>query len=141
MPSRNRWRKSYAFRVRAGSKIRYKQGTRHAQDATLEVTDAAGAPWQVELTPRFQFYMSGIGYMHPEWGHGMYRGDDALGYDTYDLATLNENEPRFQHVQAFVTARLTGPGGITRDGAGVLEQLVIGQYAPDKLTGIFDPAP
>jgi hypothetical protein len=127
--------------AKAASKIAYKQGTRHAQSATLDVTDADGAPWQVEITPRFQFYMSGIGYMHPEWGHGMYRGDDALGYDTYDLATLNENEPRFQHIQAFVTAKLSGPGGLTREGAGVLEQLVIGQYAPDKLTGIFDPAP
>jgi len=127
--------------ARASSKIAYKQGTRHAQSATLDVADADGAPWRVELTPRFQFYMSGIGYMHPEWGHGMYRGDDALGYDTYDLATVNENDPRFQHIQAFVEATLTGPGGVTRTGSGVLEQLVIGQYAPDRLTGIFDPAP
>jgi hypothetical protein len=122
------------------STIRYKQGTRHAQSATIDLVDAKGAAWQVELTPKFQFYMSGIGYMHPEWGHGMYRGDDALGYDTYDLSSLNENEPRFQHVQAFVTARLSGPG-VTREGTGVLEQLVVGRYAPHGLDGIFDPAP
>ena len=121
------------------SKIAYKQGTRHAQGAIIEVVDAEGGAWEVELTPRFHFYMSGIGYMHPEWGHGMYRGDEAIGYDTYDLATLNENEPRFQHIQAFVTAKMTGPGGVVREGAGVLEQLVIGPYAPDGLTGIFDP--
>jgi hypothetical protein len=117
------------------STIAYRQGTRHAQSAVIE----AGA-WRAELTPKFQFYMSGIGYMHPEWGHGMYRGDDALGYDAYDLATLNENEPRFQHVQAFVSAKLEGPDG-ERHGAGVLEQLVVGPYAPHGLTGIFDPAP
>jgi hypothetical protein len=123
------------------SRISYKQGTRHAQGALLETVDADGGKWEVELTPRFQFYMSGIGYMHPEWGHGMYRGDNAVGYDTYDLATVNENDPRFQHIQAFVTAKLKGPGGIARDGAGVLEQLVVGAYKPHGLTGIFDPAP
>jgi len=123
------------------SKISYKQGTRHAQNAVLETVDADGGRWEIELTPRFQFYMSGIGYMHPEWGHGMYRGENAVGYDAYDLATLNENDPRFQHIQAFVTATLKGPGGVEREGAGVLEQLVVGAYKPHGLTGIFDPAP
>ena len=122
------------------SQIAYKPGTRHAKSAIVQAIDANGAQWRAELTPRFQFHMSGIGYMHPQWGHGMYRGDNALGYDTYDLAALDENEPRFQHVQAFVTARLFGPD-IERVGAGVLEQLVIGAYEPHGLSGIFDPAP
>jgi hypothetical protein len=122
------------------SKIVYKPGTRHAESAIIEATDAEGGQWRAELTPRFHFHMSGIGYMHPEWGHGVYKGENALGYDTYDLASLNENEPRFQHIQAFVTARLLGPN-VERAGAGVLEQLVIGRYAPHGLTGIFDPAP
>ena len=43
----------------------------------------------------------------------------------YDTAEVNENDPRFQHVQAFRTATLKGPG-MEREGAGVLEQLVIG---------------
>jgi hypothetical protein len=54
---------------------------------------------------------------------------------------VNENDPRFQHIQAFVTAKLRGPGGIVRGGAGVLEQLVVGAYKPHGLTGIFDSAP
>jgi hypothetical protein len=73
-----------------------------------------GGAWRAELTPRFNFYMSGIGYMHPEWGHGHYKGENALGYDTYDLASVNENDPRFWHVQAFCTARLIGPRDGTR---------------------------
>lgn len=84
--------------------------------------------------------MSGIGYMHPEWGHGLYKGQSALGYDTYDLATLDETQPLFLHVQAFVTARLAGPDG-ERVGAGVLEQLVIGPHAPSGFTSLLDPAP
>ncbi|MBV9692110.1 MAG: hypothetical protein JO261_00280, partial [Alphaproteobacteria bacterium] len=122
------------------SEIVYKPGTRHAKAAVIEATDRDGGRWRATLTAQAQFYMSGIGYGHPEWGHGMYRGVEAVGYDTYDLATLDENEPRFQHIQALVTAELEGPG-VRRSGRGVLEQLVAGPYRPHGLTGLFDPAP
>jgi hypothetical protein len=107
----------------------------------IETRDPKGGAWRVELSPRFNFYMSGIGYGHPEWGHGQYKGELAIGYDTYDLATVNENDPRFLHVQAFVTARLAGPEGMERVGAGVLEQLIIGPHAPSGFKDILDPAP
>jgi hypothetical protein len=122
------------------SKIEYKSGTRHARRAIIETRDASGGEWRAELTARFHFYMSGIGYGHPEWGHGQYKGESALGFDSYETMQVNENDPRFQHIQAFVTARLNGPG-IERVGAGVLEQIAVGVYAPHGLTGIFDPAP
>lgn len=122
------------------STIEYKSGTRHAKRAIIDVRDAEGEAWQAELTPRYHFYMSGIGYGHPEWGHGHYKGENVLGYDSYETAGVNENDPRFQHIQAFVTARLNGPG-VERIGAGVLEQLVIGAYKPHGLKGILDPAP
>jgi hypothetical protein len=122
------------------SQISYKSGTRHAKSAAIETVDANGGKWRAELTPHFNFYMSGIGYMHPEWGHGHWKGENALGYDAYDLATVNENDPRFWHVQAFVTATLSGPG-VERHGAGVLEQLVIGAHAPSGFKELMDTAP
>ena len=122
------------------SRIEYKSGTRHAKRCVIETRDANGNEWMAELTPRWNFYMSGIGYGHPEWGHGHYKGELAVGYDSYKTAEVNENDPRFQHVQAFVTARLKGPD-TERVGAGVLEQLVIGEYKPHGLKGILDPAP
>ena len=45
-----------------------------------------------------------------------------------------------QHIQAFVEAKLTGPN-VNTSGTGVLEQLVVGQFAPHGLKGVFDPAP
>jgi len=122
------------------SRIVYKSGTRHAKACTIETVDADGGEWRAELTPRFNFYMSGIGYTHPEWGHGHYKGENALGYDTIDLASVDEKVPLYWHVQAFSTARLFGPG-IEREGTGVLEQLVIGAYAPSGFTGLMDNAP
>ncbi|MGD0193120.1 MAG: hypothetical protein ABSD74_20475 [Rhizomicrobium sp.] len=122
------------------SKIVYKSGTRHAKSAVIETVDADGGHWRAELTPRFNFYMSGIGYTHPEWGHGHWKGENALGYDSFETASVNESDPRFWHVQAFVNARLTGPN-IERTGTGVLEQLVIGAHAPSGFRELMDSAP
>jgi hypothetical protein len=122
------------------SQIEYKSGTRHAKRAFIQTVDPDGGEWRAELEPRFNFYMSGIGYGHPEWGHGMYRGENALGYDIYELAKVNPLDPRFLHVQAFVKAQLSGSDS-EHDGAGVLEQLVIGPFAPAGFKDILDPAP
>ncbi|MDE2464628.1 MAG: hypothetical protein KGO02_13055 [Alphaproteobacteria bacterium] len=120
--------------------VTYKSGTRHAAKAVIRLCDDAGNRWDAELTPRFNFYMSGIGYTHPEWGHGHYKGELAVQYDVYDDSNINEVLPIFLHVQAFVTARLNGPDG-ERVGAGVLEQLILGPHVPSGLSGILDPAP
>jgi hypothetical protein len=122
------------------SDIEYKSGTRHAKRAVIEATDPRGQAWRAKLVPLFNFYMSGIGYGHPEWGHGMYKGENALGYDSYALADINEMDPRFLHIQGIVTAHLQGPG-VERKGMGTLEQLVLGPYAPSGFKEILDPAP
>ncbi|HEX3675700.1 MAG TPA: hypothetical protein VHU87_15625 [Rhizomicrobium sp.] len=123
------------------SKLDFKSGTRHAKSAVIETTDPDGGAWRVEIAPQYNFYMSGIGYMNPDWGHGHYKGENALGYDEYETASVNESDPRFLHVQAISTAKLSGPNGVTRDGVGVLEQLIIGAHAPSGFKDIFDPAP
>jgi hypothetical protein len=123
------------------AEIDYKSGTRHARRCVIETIDADGGAWRAELTPLYNFYMSGIGYTHPEWGHGHYKGENALGYDTIETASADEKVPLFWHVQAFSSVRLSGPGGIERTGAGVLEQLVIGAHAPSGFTGLMDVAP
>ncbi|MGH6873093.1 MAG: hypothetical protein ACREHE_16485 [Rhizomicrobium sp.] len=123
------------------AKLDFQSGTRHAKAAVIETVDPEGATWRVELAPQYNFYMSGIGYMNPEWGHGHYKGENALGYDEYETASVNESDPRFLHVQAISRARLSGPNGVTRDGMGVLEQLIIGPHAPSGFKDVFDPAP
>ena len=37
--------------------------------------------------------MCGLGYMHPEWGHGMYQGDNQSMYDSYDLSEDPHDPP------------------------------------------------
>jgi len=122
------------------SDIVFKSGTRHAKAATIRMTDEHGGAYKIELTPQWNFYMSGLGYLHPEWGHGRYRGELAVGYDAIETAKAPENDMLHLHVQAFSRAILTGPDGLERKGCGVLEQLVIGAHKPSGFASLLDGA-
>jgi hypothetical protein len=118
-----------------GSTLTLKSGTRHAETAELRLGDAT-----IRLEPQYNFYMKGLGYTHPEWGHGRYHGELAVGYDEYRLADEQPGHPTNLHIQAFCRATLE-EAGRKHEGCGVLEQLFIGQHAPTGLTGVFDVSP
>lgn len=122
------------------SRVAYMPGTRHARTATIDMTDAQGLAYSIELRPQWNFYMSGLGYTHPEWGHGRYHGALRVAHDSFETATVDKSAFHFLHVQAFTTATLRGPNGLVREGCGVLEQLVIGPHAPSGFTGLMDVA-
>lgn len=113
----------------ARADVTWRAGTRHAERAVLHFVRHDLAETRIELEPKFRFYMSGLGYGHPEWGHGMDRGELDVGYDVYPLNEVDENDRLHLHVQSFVRARMTGGLG-ERQGCGVLEQLVIGPHEP-----------
>ena len=102
----------------------------------------------LQLTPvspkgsnrRGHFYMNGLGYMHPEWGHGTEHGDLAISNDSIDLDTVDDGDFSNAHIQAFAEAVLTHEGQEYR-GTGVVEQLFMGEHAPTGMAGIYDPVP
>jgi hypothetical protein len=122
------------------SELDYRSGSRLARAARLNFTQASGAKIGINLTPRQTFYMRGLGYMHPEWGHGLYHGELATNFEVYDLAAISPADPGYFHVQAICEAELLGPQG-TQRGKGVLEQLVIGAYEPYGFKELFDVYP
>jgi len=122
------------------SELDYLSGSRIARAARLQFTAESQAQFQIQLTPRQNFYMRGLGYMHPEWGHGHYKGELATGFEVYDLAAIAPADPGYFHVQAICDAELRGPDG-TQRGKGVLEQLVIGAYQPYGFESLFDVYP
>jgi hypothetical protein len=123
----------------ASSRIVFKPGTRHAKSAEIRLRRKGGGEVEIQLEPSYQFSMSGIGYFHPEWGHGVYTGEDRTGYDVYELASVDETHPLHLHVQAFCRARLR-ENGRTKDGVGVLEQLILGPHEPSGLHELLDGA-
>jgi hypothetical protein len=120
-------------------------GSRHARSASLHFRHRRGpyrgGETRIDLKSQRQFYMSGLGYGHPEWAHGCNKGEFAFGYDSIVLAQINTYAPPYLHVQSFVTADMLLPDGRRREGCGVLEQMVLGPYAPWGFHDVLDPAP
>jgi hypothetical protein len=116
-------------------RITWRPGTRRAAAAELILRPHAGDPVTVELEPVLDFQMLGLGYLHPEWGHGMWKGEDAVGVESWKLADLDPLLPHHLHVQQLVRARVGD-----RTGTGILEQLVIGPHAPSGFADLLDGA-
>ena len=115
--------------------IRWKPGTRRAEAARLILRGHDGSERRVELEPLLDFQMLGIGYLHPEWGHGVWKGDQAVGFESWKLADVDPLLPHHLHIQSLCRASFEG-----RTGMGVLEQLVIGKHAPSGFEGLLDGA-
>lgn len=124
---------------RVDYEISWRPGTRHAESFSVDLHLPDEAPTRVELTPRYEFQMAGLGYGHPEWGHGVWKGELAVGSERWSLPVDDPCAPHFVHVQTLCDARSNGPRG-SHEGIGILETFVVGEHTPTGLTGLFDPA-
>ena len=79
--------------------------------------------------------MKGIGYSHPEWGHGRWKGELAIGGEHWKCAELDEMAFENQHIQQVVRARCGDEQGI-----GALEQIHLGAHARYGFKEFLDPA-
>ena len=119
----------------ARHRIKYHPGTRLARTAEIDLVDHDGGVRTIALEPILKFQMKGLGYGHPEWGQGMWKGDLAIGGESFDPRQLDPLAPQHLHTQQVVRAT-----DGTRSGIGVLEQIVVGPYAPGGFTAFFDGA-
>lgn len=115
--------------------IDWKPGTRRAEHAEVELRMLDGTTNRIELQPMIDFQMLGIGYLHPEWSHGTWKGDLAVGVERWALADLDPMAFQHLHVQALCKATWGD-----RRGIGILEQLVIGPHAPSGFRELLDGA-
>ena len=65
--------------------IDYKKNTRRINGLKIKLEDA-----ELEFIPGRVFYMQGLGYTHPEWGHGNNHGKLAVSYTHLTLPTNRE---------------------------------------------------
>ncbi len=115
--------------------LTFASGTRMIAGATLAFSEIGGdVRHEIELEKIFTFRMKGIGYSHPEWGHGAWKGELEMASEQWDLAAVDETTFENQHVQHFVRARMGN-----RTGLGALEQNILGRYEPYGLEGFIDP--
>jgi hypothetical protein len=108
-------------------------GTRHAQGGDLMIALQQGSA-KVTFKPFQTFLMRGIGYGHPEWRHGGFKGELVVAREDIDLARTNMASPENWHIQALSRVTLTLPGEAPQEGMGVFEQLIAGPYRPYGLS-------
>lgn len=116
--------------------ITYEKNSRRVLKAEFYSQKDDGSEVRVIIEPKYRMFMCGLGYMHPEWGHGMYRGDNESMYDSYDLSE-DPHDPPFLHVQAISDFTVSIHGQTTK-GTGVLEELLIGKHKPSGFEGLLD---
>ena len=119
----------------ARHRIAYHPGTRLARSAEIDLVDHDGGVRSIALEPILKFQMKGLGYGHPLWGQGMWKGDLAVGGESFDPSQLDPLAPEHLHTQQVVRAT-----DGTRNGIGVLEQIIVGPYAPGGFTTFLDGA-
>ena len=119
----------------ADHRVKYHPGTRLAASAEIDLINRAGRTRTISLTPLLKFQMKGLGYGHPRWGQGMWKGELETGSESFDPQELDMLAPQNIHVQQVVRA-----SDGDRTGIGVLEQVCIGPYEPAGFTELFDGA-
>jgi hypothetical protein len=120
-------------------RVRWKAGTRWPEGGSIVMQDAAGAEWRIEMEPLATLLTKGLGYHHAEWGHGLWKGELALGHERLCLADLDPLRPDHNHVHQLVRARLQAPDG-ERQGVGLLETMCFGPHAPSGFRAFLDGA-
>lgn len=114
---------------------RWESGTRWLESATVTLERWRAEPLVVTYTPLLRFFMRGIGYTHPEWGHGEWKGDFAETRDELVVADANPADPTSIHLQNLCRVESNG-----KVGTAVFEHLVIGPHEPSGFTSILDGA-
>ena len=120
----------------ARHRIDWQQGTRRSRSAQFHFIDNSGEETLITLEPLLHFQMKGVGYSHPEWGHGVWKGEEVIGAESWQLDGLDPLEYGNIHVHQLVRARMGD-----REGVGTLETLCFGRHAPSGFRSFFDGAP
>jgi hypothetical protein len=119
----------------ARHRVAYVPGTRLARSAEIDLVGLDGATRTITLDPLLKFQMKGLGYNHPTWAQGMWKGELEIGGESFDPRQLDMLAPENIHVQQVVRA-----SDGARTGMGVLEQACYGPYAPAGFADMLDGA-
>lgn len=116
-------------------RVEYHPGTRWARRAELDLIELEGSVRTITMEPQLRFQFKGLGYGHPTWGQGMWKGELAIGGESFDPLELDPLAPENIHVQQVVRV-----SDGQRSGIGALEQVVIGPYRPAGFREMLDGA-
>lgn len=116
-------------------KLKWAPGTRRAVGGEFEFVENDETTHKLELTALNHFYMRGIGYQHPEWGHGVWKGEEVIGGETWKLDEVDPLEFSFIHAHALCKAKMGD-----REGIGIIETMVLNKHKPSGFKDFLDGA-
>lgn len=117
-------------------RVDYRAGTRWAERAEIDLIDLYGKVRTITMEPQLRFQFKGLGYGHPQWQQGVWKGELAVAGESFDPAALDPLAPENLHIQQVVKV-----SDGERNGIGALEQIVVGPYEPAGFTDLLDGAP
>ena len=115
----------------------WEPGTRRARSFDLHY-GFEKTSLHLTFTPILHFQMFGLGYLHPEWAHGTWKGELAVDSDRFALPVPDPTAMHHLHVQTLCSVRAADSEGMIHEGTGVLETLVLGAHSPSGFTGLND---
>lgn len=121
--------------VRVAHRLSYVPGTRLVDSAEIDMVDLLGTVRTITFEPILKFQMKGLGYGHPLWSQGVWRGELEIGSESFDPDTLDPEASENLHVQQVVRV-----SDGTREGIGALEHICRGIYTPYKLKNYTEGA-
>jgi len=110
-------------------------GTRRASSALVTMNDRSGQSMELHLEPVMVHRMKGLGYQHPEWGHGKWHGELVIAGENWKDSELDPLALENIHVQQIVRATCGDSVGY-----GVLEQMHLGPSTAFGFSDWFDGA-
>lgn len=117
--------------------IDWQSATRHMTKFDMTYQFASRSV-TLKFEPIVHFQMSGLGYLHPEWPHGAWKGEIAQTRDQYPLPVSEPMALHNLHVQTLSTVTAEFSDGGRHVGTGVLETLVLGPHQPSGFSSYDD---
>lgn len=112
-------------------------GTRRAEAFELNYS-FADSQTRLLFEPITHFQMVGLGYLSPDWGHGVWKGESATGGERFAVPVSDPMAMTHLHTQTLCRVTHTDSAGSENKGIGVLETLVLGPHAPSGFVGLDD---
>lgn len=119
--------------VSVAQRTEWVPGKRLVKSTEITMLEGNGTKHVLTLEPLHRMHQLGLGYVHSEWGHGMWKGDLAMAGETWNIADVDNADYRMQHIQHVCRARMGDHVGL-----GTLEQLSFGVHKPSGFTGFLE---
>ncbi|WAL49285.1 hypothetical protein [Rhodococcus pyridinivorans] len=109
--------------------IDYLPGSRRPVGASIKVGPRGPMDFTVDVEPRSVFQMKGLGYYHPQRGHGRDQGSESVLREQWSIAELDPLALENVHAQQLAMVRRSD--GV--EGIGIFEHIAMGPHAPSAL--------